>query len=196
MNNQRANRQLSALEANIKKVLITLPVKAGNVAVNFSLENFRRQGFLGHTFQPWRSRKNPTKWGQAPVRNGRSLLVLTARLRRSVRITRTGSDGVLVGSDVPYASVHNDGMRMGQIQQVKAHTRSISTVAKVTSIKSRRTTSKRVHAQSVQVSAHTRKVNQNIPARPFLKESPYLTAQLSRMVAAEFLKAYKITFNG
>ncbi|HRO18699.1 MAG TPA: hypothetical protein PLU07_10935, partial [Ferruginibacter sp.] len=94
------------------------------------------------------------------------------------------------------ASVHNDGMRMGQIQQVKAHTRSISTVAKVTSIKSRRTTSKRVHAQSVQVSAHNRKVNQNIPARPFLKESPYLTAQLSRMVAAEFLKAYKITFNG
>jgi phage gpG-like protein len=109
---------------------------------------------------------------------------------------RTEYDGVLVGSDVPYASVHNDGMRMGQIQQVKAHTRSISTVAKVTSIKSRRTTSKRVHAQSVQVSAHNRKVNQNIPARPFLKESPYLTAQLSRMVAAEFFKAYKITFNG
>jgi hypothetical protein len=65
MNNQKSNRQLAALEANIKKVLITLPVKAGNIAVNFALENFDKRGFLGHTFQPWRPRKNPNKWGCA-----------------------------------------------------------------------------------------------------------------------------------
>lgn len=196
MDNQMGNRQLSALEANFKKVLITLPVKAGNVAVNFALENFRKQGFLGHSFQPWRPRKNPNRWGQAPVRNGRSLLVLTGRLRRSVRIFRTDFDGVLVGSDVPYAATHNEGQSLGHIQQVKAHTRSLTTIAKVSSIKSRRSTSKRVHAQSVEVKAHSRKINQNIPARPFLKESPYLTEQLKRMAAAEFLKAYKTTFNG
>jgi hypothetical protein len=51
----------------------------GNEVVNFSLENFKRQGFLGATFQPWPKRKNPTKWGTKVKNNNRALFVNTTQ---------------------------------------------------------------------------------------------------------------------
>lgn len=167
---------LKELERRFKAMAPTLPRLAGNEVVNFALDNFRKQGFMGSSFRPWKPRKNPTKWGQAPKRNGRSILVQTGRLRRSIRVTQASWALTTIGTDVPYARAHNEGLRMGQIQTVKGFTR-------------KKTAKRKAHA----VDTHTRRINQNIPARPFLADSPYLQRNIQRVLAAQILKALKPT---
>lgn len=189
--NQNITLPIAELERRFKAVYLRLPVIAGNEVVNFALDNFKRQGFLGDTLQPWRPRKNPNKWGQAPKRNSRAIGVDTGRLRRSFRIIRSNLEETVVGSDVPYAQPFNDGVRLGEIQSVKQHTRKITTVAKVSSIKTKKTKLQKVQTGTATVAAHTRQINQNIPARKILGQSPYLNNQLSRVIGAEILKALK-----
>lgn len=164
---------------------------AGNVIVNFALDNFRQQGFLGNSLEKWRARKDPTKWKMKVKRPGRSLLVDSGRLRRSIRIMRVNWDEVIVGSDVPYARAHNEGVRLGEMQQVKSFTRKVNTIVKVQSIKTHRTSTIKTQSGTVQVKAFTRKINQNIPARTFLADSPYLRAALQRTLGAEIMRALK-----
>lgn len=198
-----------ALDEMVKKlqqVKPKLPAIAGNEMVNFALDNFRRQGFQGASFQPWKKRKSPTKWGSKPKRNGRALLILTSRLKRSVRVVRANWNIIAVGSDVPYAKVHNNGLRMGQIQQVASFKR-VQTLAGVASkfkvkgeqfetgsamsINSRKRTRNLKVKTEVTVKAHSRKIDQNIPARKFIGHSPYLTSRLQRVVGAQIIKALK-----
>jgi phage gpG-like protein len=154
---------IKMLQSRFKSVLIRLPILIGNVAVNFSLDNFRRQGFLGHTLERWPARRKG--WRKAN-RNG-AILIKSGALRRSVRIVGVTSTSVVIGSDVKYAKAHNEGLRIGQIQTVKAHTRK----------------------DGKSVRAHTRRIDQNIPRRRFMGNSPYLNASIKRTVTAEFMKA-------
>lgn len=180
------------MERRFREVYARLPMLAGNEVVNFSLDNFRSQGFLGSSFQPWKPRKKTGSWGKKGKNdNGRAILVKTGKLRRATRVIRANANEVVIGNYMPYAKAHNDGLRIGEIQQVKAHTRKISTVAKVSSLKTKKTTSKKVTAGTTTVKAHTRRINQNIPARPFLKNSPYLQRNVQKVIAAAILKALK-----
>lgn len=160
------------LEAAFRSVIIRVPIIIGNEVVNFALDNFKKQGFLGNSFQPWAKRKNPTRWGTVPPRNGRAILVDAGHLRRSIRITTVTQDAVGVGSDIPYAKTHNEGLRIGQIQTVSSF---------------QRKGKKGTHT----VKSHTRKVNVNIPQRQFLGDSPYLVAKIKRIVSAEIMKALR-----
>ena len=74
MENYNIN-SLTNLEARFKSVAVRRPAMAGNIVVNFTLDNFKRQGFLGDYLQPWRPRKNPSKWGMKVKRNNRAILV-------------------------------------------------------------------------------------------------------------------------
>jgi len=154
------------LQQRYKSVMLRIPVIIGNTAVNFTLDNFRRQGFLGNTFERWQNRKQGWKNDK---RKGRPILIGTGRLRRSVRIVRISQDGVLIGTDVPYAKAHNEGLKIGEIQTVKGFTR----------------------RNGSEVKAHTRRINQNIPRRRYMGNSPYLNALLKRNVSAEFIKELK-----
>jgi phage gpG-like protein len=183
MDNSQITIPIKDLQGRFKQVLLRLPAMAGNEVVNFALDNFNRQGFLGDSFQPWRLRKNPTKWGKAPKRNGRAILVDTGQLRRSIRVIRTTGDEVVVGTDVPYARAHNEGLRLDEIQQVKEHQRKVNTIATLKG--------KKAAARMITVKAHTRRINQDIPRRQFLGNSQYLNNRLNRMAAAELLKALR-----
>lgn len=143
--------------------MLRLPVIVGNEAVNFVLDNFRLQGFQGNSFEPWAKRKRGWKKDN---RSNRNILIDKGRLRRSWRVTKTGPDYVSIGSDVPYAQAHNEGLRVGQIQSVKGFTRRDGTT----------------------VSAHARRINQNIPRRRMIGNSPYLNMRLKRVASAQFLK--------
>ena len=143
--------------------VLRVPLLAGNEAVNFTLDNFKMQGFLGATFQPWTTRKGGWKRDK---RKGRALLIDTGRLRRSIRITRITADSVAIGSNVKYAQAHNQGASIGVIQSVKSFSRS----------------------NGSSVKAHTRRVNIKIPRRQFIGNSPYLNARISRVITATFLK--------
>ena len=155
----------------VKAALKTLPVLAGNEVVNFSKEAFRKQGWLGVTFQPWRPRK-ASHWGKATPRNkGRAILMDKGRLRRSIRVVSATADMVTVGTDVPYAKAHNNGLRLGVIQQVKSFSRK-GKGGKVQTVK-----------------AHTRRVNMQMPQRQFLGDSPYQTKRIERVIALTIMKA-------
>ena len=173
MDNKIFYDSLNNLERNFQSVYLRLPPLVGNEAVNFTLDNFKRQGFLGDSFQPWLRRKDPNKWGQHPTRNSRPVLMDTGALRRSIRMISHNGDTVVIGSDMPYAQAHNEGVRLGEIQSVKAF--------------SRKTKSGKIST----VEPFTRRINQNIPKRQFMGDSPYLRASISRIVAAEILRALK-----
>lgn len=162
------NLSIKELESRFRGVLVRLPAIAGNEVVNFALDNFKKQGFQGDTFQAWKPRKRNTKWN-TNIREGRSILVKSGQLRRSIRITQINTQSVTVGSNVPYAKTHNEGLRIGQIQTVNSFTRK----------------------NGQQVKSHTRRVDQRIPARPFLAQSQYLTAKLKRVITTEIMKALR-----
>lgn len=153
------------LERRFRSAWPRIPIIVGNEAVNFALDNFKRQSFLSHIAEPWPARK----WVKRDNRRNRGLLIDTGRLRRSIRIVSVTQSSVTIGSDVPYAKAHNEGSRLGLIQSVKSFTRK----------------------SGVEVKAHTRKVNQNIPRRRFIGNSPYLQARIKRVVSAELMRALK-----
>lgn len=190
MDNQNPSIPLEELAKKFAAVYKTLPRIGGNEIVNFSLDNFRRQGFLGDRFEPWRPRK-ANKWSKKKDNPGRSILVLTAKLRRATRIIRADGDLVVVGNYMPYARAHNEGVKGLEVQHVKTFTRTVTTIAKVSSIKTHRTSSRRVAAGTQQVKAHNRTIRRNTPARPFLKASPYLTRIINRVFTATVMKAIK-----
>jgi phage gpG-like protein len=179
------------LQNRFKSVWARLPVLVGNVAVNFTLDNFRRQGFLGNTLERWPARKQGWRKDKRP---NRSLLINTGRLRRSIRILRVSPSAVVIGSDVKYAKAHNEGLRIGLIQTVKSHKRSINYHDEVSAPGARSPKFGVTKVGESTVKSHTRRIDQNIPRRRFMGNSPYLNASIKRTVSAEFLKAMKITF--
>lgn len=157
------NEAIRIIQERYKSVFLRLPIIVGNEAVNFILDNFRSQGFQGSTFEPWAKRRRGWKRDH---RSNRNVLIDKGRLRRSWRVTKTGPDHVAIGSDVPYAKTHNEGLRIGQIQTVKGFTRK----------------------DGANVKPHVRKIDQNIPRRRMIGKSPYLDARLKRVASAQFLK--------
>ena len=178
---------LNQVETHFKEVLQYVPGMLGNDAVNFFLDRFKQQGWLGNSLDPWVKRRN-----NKGRNSGRAILVDTGRLRRSIRIVSVSTGIVTIGTDVPYARAHNEGFR--GIVNVRAHTRNRFTKEKLGSGKftkkgkERMKTVQRISGSS-NVIAHTRKVN--IPRRQFMGESPYLTKLLQRRLQAELMKGLR-----
>ena len=174
-------------EQHFRKVLQYAPGMLGNMAVNFFLDRFRYQNWLGATTEPWRQRRR-NKGRNA----GRAILIQSARLRRSIRLTKVSGLTAHIGSDVPYARVHNEGFR-GTVS-VKAHSRNRYGKEKIGTGKFNKSGSERMKTvQRItgtgQVKAHTRKVN--IPRRQFMGNSPVLNKQLQRKLMAELMKGLR-----
>lgn len=164
-----------------------IPKLIGNEVVNFTLDNFRRQGYLGDTFEPWRKRKPAGRKSST-----RALLVLSGRGRRSIRVTRADQDIVAVGSDVPYMKAHNEGSTA--LVTVKPHTRNRYGKEKVGagifSIKSRKERTRTITAIKgiSRVKQHQRRMR--LPKRQIIGKSQYLVNRLKRVYAAEIIKAF------
>jgi phage gpG-like protein len=178
---------ISNLENNIRSAVLRLPALAGNEVVNFALDNFKQQGFLGNSFQRWPQRKVVGKKNK-----GKAILIQTGRLKRSIRIIRMDANTVVIGSDVPYAKVHNDGFR-GTVN-VKSYSRNQyknSKVATDSFTKTGKLRMKTVQSISGTVTVREHTMKMNIPKRTFLADSPYLQQRVSRIIAAELMKAAK-----
>lgn len=186
------NNPLNQVERHIQSVMLYAPGMLANDAVNFFLDRFREQGWLGTGFQPWRQRKAVTKWGGTTKRNsGRAILIDSGRLRRSIRATSIMNGEIKIGSDVPYAKAHNEGMRLGLIQQVGQFERKRfgqAIVKKKTLKKRSNITWGKVQTGTIKVKAHTRRVNMRIPQRQFMGDSQVLRAKLIRRLETELMK--------
>jgi phage gpG-like protein len=97
-NSSKINDFFNNLENRIMKAKSEVMPILAQEAVNITLENFAKESYDN---KPWEPRQDKS--------NKRSLLVKSGRLKRSIRIVAVRSSGFTIGSDVPYASVHNNG---------------------------------------------------------------------------------------
>jgi phage gpG-like protein len=82
----------------------SIQIIAKDAQVTFQ-RNFGLEGFADDVFQPWKARKKETK-----KTLGKKILTGTGRLRRSIRyVIGISGYSATVFTDVPYATIHNDG---------------------------------------------------------------------------------------
>jgi phage gpG-like protein len=93
-------------KAEFKKFKSDAPLILGNIAVNHFKMGFRRGGHQTEASKDgWAKRRNPDR--------GRAILVKRGKLKRSIRIRGRRFNRITIGtSGVPYASRHNEGMKM------------------------------------------------------------------------------------
>jgi phage gpG-like protein len=175
-----------------KRLKANFLVYAGNTAVNFFQDRFRQKGWIDEAYQPWQDRKPPK--GKKKPRG--SLMVVTGRLKNSIKRGQVTPDGVTVGTDVPYAKALNEGSR--ELVSVKPHKRQAIRKVKVkgsftgTANKQRTKTIDLLGARH-NVKGFTRK--NNTPKRQFIGESNLLMrrleANLIRSLEQTIVKSFK-----
>ena len=158
----------------ISKVLDKFPGRAAVIAVNFSKERFRMKNWVNRSREPWKkisptTRKNYLR-GRRKVPG--SLMLRSGRLKRSIRKLYVSRSMIIIGTDVPYAKILNDGGHITNTVRVKKHTRILT----------------RGRKKTTEVKAHTRKMNTKIPPRRFIGPSDLLMRRLERHLDREFKK--------
>jgi phage gpG-like protein len=107
-------RKIQMAQVKLQKTLTAFITVMGTDAKNHFVKSFRNQGFEDDSIQRWQPRKNEISGGIARVRRkslgSRAILVKTGDLRRSVRVISKSYRSIVVGSDLPYAQIHNDGL--------------------------------------------------------------------------------------
>ncbi len=78
----------------------TLPVKIGRIAKDHFQDGFRKRGFQDNGTQAWQRKKRPDKYG--PLMSSRQNLYGSIYYRPD-------DYSVTVGTEVPYAAIHNEG---------------------------------------------------------------------------------------
>lgn len=155
-----------------------LPTIAGNEAVNFFKQSFIRQGWIDKGgVQKWDKIKKPPKGKR------RAILVNTGRLKRSIRIISTSPRSVIVGTDVPYAKIQNEGGTIKKTVSVRSFKRRVKTKVSQSSIKTKKTSTKKRHTGATTiVKSHSRKMNLTLPPRPFMGNSEFLNRRLKMLM--------------
>jgi phage gpG-like protein len=166
--------------AKVNKVYATLPRKVAILAVNVAKENFRKQGFTDKSFEPWKKRKVQRKGTKA--RQSGAILVDTGRLKRSIRVISINAKSARIGTDVPYAQIHNEGGKINANVSITAHKRKAH-------MRKREERNSKVIAHNV--SSHTRKMNVKMPKRQFIGQSYRTNRRIEALMSREFLHALK-----
>jgi phage gpG-like protein len=102
---QEMNEQRDKFE---KFVANELPDKIVVIAQKNVDDSFQKEQFQDGKSEKWDDRKNDDESG-LPRDKRRALLVKEGDLIRDVNAERSGSD-IVVGTDVPYAQRHNEGL--------------------------------------------------------------------------------------
>lgn len=167
INDQVLNRLRTSLGRPFAKRMVS---KFQTATVEFSKERFVKKDWINKISRKWAPRKK---------RDRGSLMVRTGRLKRSIRKMENGA----VGTDVPYAEIHNSGGNVRANVTVRAHSR--KRTKRAVSEKTGKKLKKRVSAGNGQVKSHTRKINFRMPKRQFLGESERLNRKLQTILSQE-----------
>jgi phage gpG-like protein len=181
---------LTILSSRFKATMSTLPYKVGVIMVAFSKDRFKYGNWIDNSTEKWQPRirkKQWTKKGKAPNNTGRAVLVQSGRLRRSIRIVSTNTDSVTIGSDVPYAQAHNQGLRIETTQRVRAFVRMNKRKDVFETTGKRK---KKIASGVSHVKAHDRTMSYKMPRRQFMGNSKYLNMQITRLITAEINKIF------
>ncbi|MDX2304625.1 MAG: phage virion morphogenesis protein [Microscillaceae bacterium] len=154
----------------------------GGLSVRFFKDRFIRQLWIDDKIEKWKKRKRPDKGKYAERAGNRAILTKTGRLRRSIRVIKKTADSVVIGTDVPYAEAHNEGLSTTVTQQVPA--------AKVRSFKRNRKGRSEI-VQAHNRKAHSRKMKINLPQRRFIGDSKFLNRRIEKNIEQLILKELK-----
>ena len=163
-------------DKKMAKVLSKAPRALGSIAVSFFKQSFRNQGFTNDTLEPWKPRSGNKD-------NGRAILVKSGRLRNSIRIVKADTSVIIIGTDVPYAKIHNRGYVGGVT--VKAHHRTKISKVLVYNIKSKKGRTVKTDTGRSQIQSFTRRIR--MPKRQFMGNS----AQLNKLIKQWFVSQLK-----
>lgn len=133
--------------------------------LNFFTDSFRQQGFTDVSFEAWENRKAPDR------RPGGAILVDTTFLRNSLQVLEETENTIEFGTYVPYAAVHNNGLRLRSIQNVRGFHRTRN-------------------GNREQVKPHFRKQDTQYPARPFIKHSTQMMQHLNDWFLEDIVKQF------
>lgn len=93
-------KNIAQIRSEFERFKKQLPIAIGGIAVRFFKDNFKRQGFLDKSLEPWKKRKDGTIDG---------ILSKSGNLRRSIRAIKTTEGSVVIGTYKKYAQIHNEG---------------------------------------------------------------------------------------
>lgn len=106
-------RKIQMAQVKLQKSLTAFITVMGTDAKNHFVKSFRNQGFTDENLRRWKARKGEISGGIAKVskksKGSRAILVKSGDLRRSIRVVNKTINKVVLGSDLPYAQLHNDG---------------------------------------------------------------------------------------
>lgn len=173
----------------LEKAYNKLPNEFAAIAVKFSKERFRKQNWLDKSPVKWEKRVQRRKGG---VRRSQTLLVDKGRLKRSIRKIHADRKRIIIGTDVPYAGIHNFGGKIQKKVTVKQHTVSAHTrKAHTRKIKGRKRSVPATNVKSHIVDSHQRMMNLTIPQRQFMGNSHTLSKSIIKHGVNRFDKALK-----
>lgn len=163
----KAINKIIKRQKEFDKLLKSTPRIVGVEAVNFFKYSWRRKGFIDSgSVNKWAARKTP-------VVPNRALLVKSGRLRRSIRMIELRRQSVVVGTDVPYAKIHNRGGRVAQTRLVRPYQR------------------RKKSGGFSRVKAHTRRYTANYPQRQFIGKSDFLNRRINAVLTHRLKTIFK-----
>ncbi|MTK53282.1 phage virion morphogenesis protein [Paludibacter sp.] len=171
----------------ISKAYSRMPNEVAAIAVNFSKERFVEQAWLDVTKTKWRPLKRKRKGNRS-----NTVLVATGRLKRSIRKIYADTNRVIIGTDVPYAEIHNNGGTIKETVTVKQH--NVAAYKRKAYSRTRKGRTEKIKAGTVKahvVQSHQRKMNLTITARTYLAPSYTLTQRCYLHMTVQFIKALK-----
>ncbi len=147
--------------------------------------NFQRQAFFDKPWKPRQGNKNPKRG--VLIGKGRG------RLWKSLR-SKIRGNSIVFTSNVPYASVHNEGFN--GTQSVKAHSRIIKAHTRHITARTSLKTRKEIKAHNQQVREHTQNVgafsrSMEIPQRQFIGDHPKVRSIIKETIDDTILEFNK-----
>lgn len=113
MTPEEFERKIKENARQIKRAIDrTIPVKAGRAAKDHFQENFKKSGFVNNGLHPWTRSK---RIGTAKDSAGSYGTLLSGQNHLYSSINYKPERGkVTISNEVPYARVHNEGLRAGR----------------------------------------------------------------------------------
>lgn len=165
-NNQKINTFFGKFDARFNA---KVPAVIAETAVEFFKQTFISKSWDGNPWPVYNIKGNPKQ--KEPTRG--SLMLRTLALFDSIQPSETSATKVTIsagGAKAPYARVHNEGLRVAGVRQVKAFTNK-NFMGK---------------GKAVPIKAHSRTVNYQMPKRQFIGKSTFLNTAIRAALLAEW----------
>ncbi|MCF8337896.1 MAG: phage virion morphogenesis protein [Bacteroidales bacterium] len=176
MSKVKGFKEFSNKLERLNKTYKKLPNELAAISVKFSKERFRDQAWLDRAREKWPERKRRRP---GTKKRSQTLLVDSGRLKRSVRKIHASVRRIIIGSDAPYAQIHNEGGTIDETVTVPKYT--VRSHKRRSHTRKRAGRTERVRSTTVEshtVQTHKRKMNTKIPQRQFMGSSYTLATRL------------------